>query len=111
MGAGGILSKETGAGAGLVVGGVLSKEFDDGVGTGAGLVWVFDVAVRVDEGQGCETVTREEGVCFKSIGLGVSIDLEGATDSKFVVILEGISNAEEEVLVVTEQAGDTVTGA
>lgn len=51
MGAGGVLSKETGTGVGLAVGGILSKEVDDGVGTDAGLGWVLVVGLRVGGGQ------------------------------------------------------------
>lgn len=115
MGAGGVLSKDTGAGVGLVVGGTLSKEVKDGVGTGAGLGWVLVVAVRVEEGTS-GTLTREEEGLLKSTGLEVSDGLERAADTEpevvvdvgTVVILEG---GGEGGLVVTALAGDTVTGA
>lgn len=69
----------------------------------------------VEEG----TVTREGSVLFKSIGVDVSVVLERATDIEpevvvdvvAVVILEGITGAEEEGVVISVQAGDTVTGA
>lgn len=116
MGSGGILSKESGAGVGLVMGGILSKEVEDGVGTDAVLGWGLVVAVVVEEGQRCGTVTMEGGVLFKSIGLDASIGLERATDAEpevvvdvgNVVTLEGITGAGEGGLV---QATDTVTGA
>lgn len=59
--AGIILSKET-CTVSLVIGGILSKEVEDGVGTDAGLGWVLVVAVGVEEGQRCGTVSREVGV-------------------------------------------------
>ncbi len=119
MGRGGILSKEASAGVGLVVGGILSKEVEDGVGTDAGLGWVLVGALSVEEGQRSGTATRAGGVLFKSIGLDVNVGLERATDTEpevvvdvgTVVILEGITGAGEEGLVVTAQAGDAVTGA
>lgn len=118
VGVGGILSKETGAGVGLVVGGILSEEVKGGVGTDAGLDWVLVVAVGVEEEPRCGTVTRKGGVLLKSSGLEVSTGFERATDAELevvvdvgnVVILERITG-EEDGLVVTVQAGDTVTGA
>lgn len=121
MGAGGVLSKETGAGVGLVVGRILSNEADDGVGTDAWLGWALVVALTVDGGQRSGTVTREGGVLLKSTGLEVSVGLERAADTEpevvvdvvTVDILEGITSDGEEGLV-TVQAGDTVdavTGA
>lgn len=110
MGAGGILSKATGAGVCFVMEGILSKEVKDG-----GLGWVLVVVVGVEEG----TATKEEGVLFKSIGVVGSLGLERAEDTGSeviagvvaVVILEGITSAEEEGVAITVQAGDTVTGA
>lgn len=80
--------------------------------------WILVVAVRAEGGHRCGTV-REGGVCFKSIWVEVRIGLERATDTEpvvavnegTVVILEGITGTAEEGLVVTVQAGDTVTGA
>lgn len=116
--AGGILSIETGAGVALVVGGILSKEVEDGDGADAGLGWVLFVVVVVEEGQRCGTVTREEGVVFKSTVLDMSIGLKGAADTEpevvfdvGIVIMEGITGGEEQSLVVTVQACETVTGA
>lgn len=62
------------------------------------------------EGQTCGTVTREVGICFKSIWVEVNIDTDtGAEvvgDERIIVLLEG---AGDEVLTV--QAGDTAPGA
>ena len=118
VGAEGALSKETCAGVALVEEGILSKDVDDGFGTDAGLGWVLVVAFGVKEGQRSETVTREGGICSKSIGLEVSVGLERAAGTKPTVvvdlgppvILEGITGAGDEGSVVTVQAGDTVTG-
>lgn len=61
MGAGGSLSKDTSAGAGLLIGGILSKEAEDGVGTDEELGWVLVVAVGVEDGPSCGTLTMEGG--------------------------------------------------
>lgn len=119
MGAGGILSNETVAGVDLVVGGVFCEEGKDGVGTGAGLGWVLVVAVMVEEVLEYEAVTREDEVLFKSTMLEVRTGLERATDTKpevvvevgAVVILEVITDAEEEGVVVTALVVDIVAGA
>lgn len=115
MKAGGILSKETGAGVGLVVEGSLSKE--DGAGTDAGPGWVL-VAVREEEGYKSGTFTREEEVLLKSTGVEVSVGLERAADTEPEVVVDvgtivilGITGGGGEGLVVTAQAGGTVTGA
>lgn len=114
MGAEGILSKETGAGVGLVMGGgILSKEADDGEGADAGLGWVL-----VADGVENELVTREEGVLLGSIILEVTTGLETATDTEpevvndtGTVILAEKTGAGDEGLIVTVEAGGTVTGA
>ena len=112
MKAGGILSKEMGAGVGLVMGGILSKE--DGVGTDAGPGWVL-VADGAEEGYISGTFTREEEVLVKSTGVEVSVGLERAADTAPEVIVDvgilGITGGGGEGLVVTVQTGGTVTGA
>lgn len=111
MEAGGILSKETGA-VGLVIGGILSKEFEK-VGTGAGLGWVLVEVMAVWVGAG----QRSGRVLFKSIdvcvGLERVVDIESGVgvDGVTFVIVVGKTGAGEEGLVVTVQAGGTVTGA
>lgn len=118
VGAGAILSKETGAGICLVMGGILSNEIEDGVGTDAEQGWVLVVAVGVEEGYLSGALTRKGGDFFKSIGLEVSVGLERAADTEpevvgdwgTVITLEGGTGAEKEGLVVTAEGGDTITG-
>lgn len=118
MGVGSILSRETGAGAGLVVGRNLSKEVEEGAGTDTGVGWVLR-AVKVEEGHISGAVPGREGVLVRSIGVRVGAGLERFTDTKSavvvdvgaVVVLERITGAGEEGLVVIRQGGDTVTWA
>lgn len=75
---------------------------------------VLVVVVGVVEG----TVTRE-GVLFNSIGGDMIVGLQRAADNKSavvvdvlaVVILEEVTSAGGEGVVITLQAGDAVTGA
>jgi len=104
---------------GLVVGGTISEEADDGVGTDERLGWFLIDALGVDDERRSGPVTREEGVLFKSIGLEVTVGLVRAADTEpevvvdvgTIVILEGITGAGEEGLVVAVQADGTATGA
>lgn len=117
MGAGGIFSRETDAGVGLVMGGILSKEVENGVGTdaGLGLVLVEVMPVWVGGGQRSGTTATGGRVLFKSIDVGLErvVDIEpgvGVDGVTFVIVVEK-TGAGEEGLVVTVRAGDTVTGA
>lgn len=119
MGAVAILSKGTGAGLGFVVGGILHKEVENGVGKDEGLGWVLVevMAVKVGAGQISGAFTRGGRVLFKStdvcVGLERVVDIEpgvGVDGVTFVVVV-GRTGAGVEGLVVTVQAGDTVTGA